>query len=215
MTGGNIFKTRMYLMTHPEAAAAVGVNRRAVARGAAWTVPALTVAAAAPAIASSPTPVPPTLTIPIYASSSNLGGTTSQYTFQSVATAGSQTPGSSFCISNTTAKTTLSTAKVTLYVPIGKGVTFTTGSGGSACWSALAYDASSGTQTYNGCTFYAYTTTYTCAIVGASPSTCLPEFVFTSAANAPALCTPYWYKNASVLANGTKITAMSGPNQYS
>lgn len=190
-----------------------GVSRRSVARGVAWATPAVVIGAAAPAQAASPTPV---LAGSVFVGRNYYGR--GEVTFMS-ATAIPPSPAASICVNQTTVNTAITNVSVTVWLAAST-LTFTTSTGSSACWSAPTRNTGLANKTFNGYTYYAYTTKYTCAIAATSGNTCLPAFNFTDASGSnklPAISmgSDYFYKNVQATVNGTVQNVNTGPNPLS
>lgn len=157
------------------------VSRRMVTKGAMWAVPAVAVAAAAPAMAASAQPV-------LKASNSvtwNIlpDGTPSEdYLFRiySAPQGNVQPPNTvSSCgpeVSNADSSTTVTAVSQTFWLPV-DDLTFTNNTSGAQTsgWTVLSRDTSAddGSQDTEGNSLYAYTTTYTGPVSPAGDTICL------------------------------------------
>lgn len=137
-------------VTRPEEDTRPGISRRVLAKGAAWTVPAVAVAAAAPALAASPPP--PGLQGWVQISKDCNRNTDDVLEIDGRG----DYPDNGLWVYYTTAATVLTNAKITFYYPTSLGVLTWATATGNASWSAPAYDA--GDTSVAG--HYAYTTTY-------------------------------------------------------
>lgn len=188
------------------------ISRRSLSRGAAWAVPAITVAAASPAIAASTT-TPPALGVAgrvTYNASwntENPDGTNSYKVFSTIP--GTTTPGAGYRVTNTTTSTTITNYTVTYYLPT-SSLSFSTGPSSNAGWSLLSRDTTKASKTYNGYTYYAYTTRYTPAITAVNGTTTLPIFEFQSQSGTSNPTALYYVDNSAVI-NGTTQIANYGP----
>lgn len=188
------------------------LSRRTLTRGAAWSLPALTVAGAAPAVAASST-TPPALgvagrvTYNAAWNTENPDGTRSYKVFSTLP--GTTTPGAGYRVTNTTTSTTITNYSVTYYLPA-SNLTFSQGPSSNAGWSLLSRDTSKATKSYNGYTYYAYTSTYTSAITAVNGTTTLPIFEFQSQNNTSNSTSLYYVDNSAII-NGTLQTANYGP----
>lgn len=188
------------------------ISRRTLAKGAAWTIPAVTVAAASPAAAVSGQP--PALKVAGRVTWNEEWYTEDIDNYQnfkvfSTGGGGSTVPGSGYCVSNTTTSTVITNFTATFYLPYESGLTFVAGPGGQGGWSTLRRDTSKTSKRYNGVTYYAYTTTYTGTIKAAGGQTCLPGFQFESPDNVDS--TGYFFVDNSAVVDKNLLTANYGP----
>lgn len=188
----------------------VGIDRRQLAKGAAWSIPVVAVVTAAPAMAASP--------MPQLNTSGRATWNLTWYTervdnYQSFklfsTTPGSNVPGQGFCVVNTNSSTQISNAAVTYYLPY-YDLTFSAQNGpGFNGWSRLSRDSSKSNKYFNGVTYYAYTTVYTGGVTAQNGTTCLPSFGFES--NDNLRTSGYFFVDHSVLVNGSTLRANYGP----
>ena len=189
----------------------VGIDRRQLAKGAAWSIPVVAVVTAAPAMAASP--------MPQLNTSGRATWNLTWYTervdnYQSFklfsTTPGTNVPGRGFCVLNTNSSTQISNAAVTYYLPYYSSLTFSAQNGpGFNGWSRLSRDSSKSNKYFNGVTYYAYTTVYTGGVTAQDGTTCLPSFGFESNDNLSS--TGYFFVDHSVLVNGNTLRANFGP----
>lgn len=157
--------------------------RRAVVRGAAWSVPAVAVAAAAPAIASSPVAQAPERAL--WARRDDPGNGCNTY---SVSTYRTTTTTNSTAVyirwANTTTQTRISDVSVTFYFPFSNMTWEERSPGNHTCWTLLERDTTKPDRAHptTGRTLYAYTTPYTCPITTVNGTTLLPDLDFRTAA---------------------------------
>lgn len=186
------------------------LTRRSVARGLAWTAPVVAVAAAAPAMAASPTPelvVAGRVTWNRSWVSEAIDNTQGYKVFST--RSGSTYPGAGYGVVNTTPSSTLSNFTVTFYLA-DYGVSFGRHpSYGDAAWTTLSRDYSKATKSYRGYTFYPYTTTYTGSISARQGTTSAPPFAFTSYGGRQ--YTPGYFVDNSVVVGGRTIVGNYGP----
>lgn len=183
------------------------LSRRGLAKGAAWSIPAITVASSAPALAASP--LPPQMHNYFYVSynedqDGNIDDST-DFKFYSIVP-GSTDPGPGFYVDNTTTSTTITNASVTVYLPQ-SGLTWTN-EGGSG-WTTPTADATKATKSYNGQIYYPYTIRYTGTIAAQNGTTYLPAYSFES--NDSVHNTQYFYGDWSASVNGKVQTTSKGP----
>lgn len=155
----------------PESKTSSAVSRRTLVQGAAWAVPAVAFAGAAPAYAASPA-VTPAFRLYAYRSATNGWCATMRL---STERDGNGTAGDGnvyLCWDNTTTANTFTNVSVTYWIaePNITWAAYT----GSSCWTVPTSTGAKRTQ--NGVTLYAYKSTLTCAVTAANGRTCLPEF---------------------------------------
>lgn len=159
------------------------ISRRQVAKGTAWSIPAITAAAAAPAIAaSSPTPTPVMADGGYVSWNLAYNSTTADGTegYKWYSTSGGQ-PGPGACVKNTTAGDTITSYTQTIWLS-DSTMTWSAGSGvGANGWSIPAFAFKSQNMTGpdgQERTYYAYTTTWTGSIPTVAGQTCVPAYSF-------------------------------------
>lgn len=174
------------------------ISRRSLARGAAWSVPAITVLASAPAVAASPVPSVKGQT---YYFDDYYDGITGKTITGEVRSAN---PAScSYTVTDGPASVTNLSATYWLPVP---NYTFT--KVGSSPWSNLTRDTTQankvGSTTH--LTYYAYTTTY--SGTGSSTTTCGPSYSFTAPKVTTTITNPNasYYFQLSYNLNGVRTT---------
>lgn len=196
------------------------ISRRNIARGVAWGVPAAILAAPAPAFAASH-PILDGIVVTSFNAAWNPYYTDSSYRIKSYTGDMLGTPGSSICIQSTAPSTTVTNLSVWIWYA-SSTLTFTRNSTYSnTCWTTLTYDASKGTKTYNGNYYYAYKTSYNCAITTIWGDTCLPAYAFESNQSGtyitddnvwPATPSLYFFKTIQATIDGNVQTVVTGPN---
>lgn len=139
------------------------INRRNLAKGAAWATPLVVASATVPVYAAS---VAGAISSATYFSSSNATGqTVTPYSCagkMQVQISQQSTQNSYLNITNISSTSKLSNLMGSYWLPVQSGTTFSRVSGSSTCWSVPV--ASGKTTTYNGVVFLEYTSTYTCPI---------------------------------------------------
>lgn len=133
------------------------ISRRTLAAGAAWSVPAVLVGTAAPAVAAS---VRARL---IHQPQVQWYGDSAPWctgTGQGIELSATE-PGEQVTVLGATHDDPISDASITFWMQR-QDMTFTAGPGGNGCWSAPARTGQA--QQVRGVTLYGYTSTYTCAI---------------------------------------------------
>ena len=98
---------------------------------------------------------------------------------------------------------------MTFYLPYDPNIPFYDGPATDLNWSALTADPSKGTKTYNGVTYYPYTTTYTAPIVAQDGTTTMPIFEYES--EDYVLNSGYYFVDNSAVVNGQLLEANFGP----
>ncbi len=188
----------------------VGIDRRQLAKGAAWSIPVVAVVTAAPAMAASPMPQLNTSGRATWNLTWYTERVDNYQSFKLFSTApGSNVPGQGFCVLNTKSSTQISNAAVTYYLPY-YDLTFSAQNGpGFNGWSRLSRDSSKSNKYFNGVTYYAYTTVYTGGVTAQNGTTCLPSFGFES--NDNLRTSGYFFVDHSVLVNGSTLRADFGP----
>lgn len=147
------------------------LSRRTLAHGAAWAVPVVTVASAAPAIAASRVGMTHVTSYNWY--SNNAPWCAANRDGLSIDTTSTGT-GATF----TDSRTTMVFTNVYCYFWFARNdLTFTAGTGNSGCWTAPAYDGTSAVNTA-GVTMYRYRTNYTCPITAVNGTTTLQAYNF-------------------------------------
>lgn len=138
-----------------------GINRRKIVKGTAWAAPAIVATTTIPAYAASPQPV--------LTSSTHFGwGNTISSNVPNYSCGGRaqiqirQDSTSYLRVTGLTTGTTLSNLKMSVWLPVQAGTTFTRVSGSSSCWSVPV--ATGITTVRNGYTFREYVSTYGCAM---------------------------------------------------
>ncbi|MDO4919091.1 hypothetical protein [Kocuria sp.] len=189
------------------------INRRTLAKGAVWSVPVVAMASAAPAVAASAAPE----LRPSGRFSYNQGWGSTQtdnstaYKVFSTASGGT-TPASGFCILNTNTSMSISNAAVTYYFPLSNLTFSTEGGPGANGWSLMTRDTTKSTKSYNGVTYYPYTSRYTAAVTARTSTTCFPVYGFQSSSTSTRAS--YIYVDHSVVVDGQTLTANFGPLQF-
>lgn len=188
------------------------LSRRSVGKGVAWAIPAVTVFGAAPAIAASPGAPQPNVVVSdrtTYNSAwySEATETTNNYKFFST-TPGSTVPGEGVGVQNTTATTTVTDITITIYLPTPDAVFFA-GPEGAAGWTTLAYNGSIAPKSFNGDTYYPYTTTYTQSLPSQPGSMFAQPFSFESQDNLP--YTGAFFEDVSMVVDGQPWSDQAGP----
>lgn len=184
------------------------ISRRSVAKGAAWSIPAVTVAASAPAMAASST-VPPTVKGASYYFDNYIVGRSST-TIDALIQPSQATGGCSYTVSNGPA--TVSNVSITYWLPAPNYV-FTANS--STPWTTLTLDSSKAAKTGPtlGLTYYPYTTTY--AGTGTNTTTCGPTYSFSAPAVTTTETNPggsYYYQLTYSLNGTTKSNPVQSIN---
>lgn len=164
------------------------INRRSLAKGAAWAAPAVLATAAMPAYAASCDATPTIFARAFYHYNSawDNGGyvQNSSYTYKFYSF-NSTMPDTSYgtidtCVNGLCPTSTVTDFQVTLWI-IYSDFTFNYGPGNYTAWSPLVRDSNKSTAVVNGVTYYPYTTTYLGALPVSGTSACIPEpFTFES-----------------------------------
>lgn len=180
-----------------------GISRRSVARGAAWGIPAIAVAASAPAVAASG----PTVRNAGYVTGVWGQGSCSGTVVTVNGTASANTANPGYIVQNTTKSTKISGITLTFFFPI-SGLTFTALPGSDSGWPTLASNGA--TQVNNGVTYYGYSSTYSPTDVTAtSPNTTL-YYGWRSNCSSRSLGSRYFYANSTATIDGKPTPTNSG-----
>lgn len=178
------------------------MTRRTFARSTAWAVPAVSVAAATPALASSGTTIRNAGYVSSVWNTDTCDGTT--VTVDGTPTAATTNPG--YTVQNSTTATKISNITLTFYLPLA-GLTFTRMSGSASGWSNLTANGSS--QNINGVTYYGYSSTYAGAVTAKSPNTTV-NYGWTSGCSDDSLDSNYFLANSTATVDGKTVTTASG-----
>lgn len=195
--------------TYEEKMSKKTINRRSVAKGAAWAAHVIIGTSTIPAYAVSPQPqINPngriTWNYSWYPETVN-----NYYNFKVFTTnANDYKPGPSMCVDNTKSGQVLSQYVATFYLP-NNGSVFSAGQYGTGGWSLLTQDTSKPVRYYNGVAYYPYTTVYNGSITAGGSKTCFPAFSFISQ-NGRDYAKDYYVYN-SVLVDGKKLEGNYGP----
>lgn len=137
------------------------VNRRTLVKGAAWSVPAIVVAGAAPAVAASPEIVFSHITLWRWYSNSAPWCEAGRDGLEINTTENTSTTGVKF--TNTRSWTTITGVTATFWFAR-DGITWTDATGDSGCWTNPVRSGSSVNPGGGVPTMYPYVSTYTCPI---------------------------------------------------
>ena len=184
------------------------IDRRRLAKGVAWSVPVIVAASVAPAVAASPMP---TLSVSGRRTYNRAWYTENldyreNYKLFSTPPLSSR-PGQGFCIQNSKSSTDIQNARVTYHLPY-YDLRFVSAGPGANGWSVLSRDYSVGNKSYNGITYYAYTTEYRGGLTPQDGTTCLPSYGFES--NGPLDSTGYFFVDHTVQVNGQTLRVDAG-----
>lgn len=189
------------------------VNRRQFTRGAAWSAPALSIAAAAPAVAVSPPP--PKLTSATFFGQSNVSGqTVAPYTCngQQQFQVDGVRSGQFFTVTNTVAGVPITNITMTFWLATVAGTTWTRVSGSSTCWSLPT--ATGDTTTYGSVLFRAYSSTFNCTAMPSGSTYTIPTtqmFNFVSSCQGrSSFPTSYYHYTQTALTRGVSLTKDNG-----
>lgn len=187
------------------------IDRRTLAKGAAWSVPAVVVAATAPASAASgPAPQLQVAGRVTWNRSWYYENIDNYRSFKIFSTRPNSTlPGPGYCVTNTTTSTTITAYTVTFYLPYSSSLTFYAGPDGADGWSTLRRDASKPSKYSNGVSYYPYTTSYTGSVRAVNGTTCLPGFEFQGPNGVSS--TNYFFVDNSAVVDGKLLSANYGP----
>lgn len=148
--------------------AKIGVSRRTLAKGAAWTVPAAAVVAAAPAYAAS-LRIDPGINGWVRVSYSDTGWCSHRLTYDSdISGVGPDGAPYGLYLYDVTPGSTITNAKITLWIRGNNNASWTNLNGHSSCWGS-AVRGTPATKP-DGATYTPYTWTYSCPINPANVS---------------------------------------------
>lgn len=199
------------------------VPRRTVVSAAAWALPPIAVATAAPARAASPSQNASITFEPRQLVSVRRPSTTRAeaifYTTTYGASYRSSTESSltSYAWTGTTTATTISDVRLVMYFAV-NNLTFQNGPNHSSCWTRLVRDASVQNATHSsGATLYAYTSRYTCPITAQDTRTQLAAFEWDTRTVAAMNSSTYqyWGREVSYTLNGVPMTSRMLSGQVS
>ena len=155
------------------------ISRRTIAKGTAWSVPTIIAAASAPLAAAS--------VAPVYSINGTVKfnqpwtSTTPDGSYNIKVYSGNPSPAAGYCVNNTTKSTTITNVATTFWFA-SSSLTFQRSASydSSGCWSVLSRDTTLANRTYNGVTYYAYTSKLSCPVVAQQGYTCMPVFAWQS-----------------------------------
>lgn len=186
------------------------VSRRSLAKGAAWSIPAVAVAASAPAVAASVQRQAPYADISVQTSwnrdwSSNTADGSQAFKIFTSQPTDSKDPstalGAGACVSNTIAGDTIENVTLIFDLP-DANLTFTRSSFGSPDWTIPIVDTSTSGYDIDGVHYTPYSTTYAATITATTGSTCLPAMAFES--NSGVTSTGFYGSGFHLVINGRR-----------
>lgn len=189
-------------------------SRRKVISAAAWSAPAIAVAAAAPAYAASPSQNAQ-ISFAIRQLVSNQRPSTSVQqavfyttTYGSTYRSDTQSPTTKIEWTGTTTSTTISNVRFVMYYAV-NNLTFTNSNNHSSCWTTLTRDTSIPDARHNnGTLLYAYSARYTCPITAANGATQIADFEWdtNTARTMNSTTYRYWGREFSYTLNGVPMS---------
>ncbi|MDO4253675.1 MAG: hypothetical protein Q4C81_00775 [Kocuria sp.] len=196
-------------------------SRRKVISAAAWSAPAIAVAAAAPAYAASPSQnAQITFTIRQLVSNQRPNTSIQQAvfyttTYGSTYRSDTQSPATKIEWTGTTTSTTISNARIVVYYAV-NNLTFTNSNNHSSCWTTLTRDTSIPNGRHdNGTVLYAYSARYTCPIRAQNGTTQIADFEWDTTTARPmnANTYRYWGREFFYTLNGVPMSTKTMAGQ--